>query len=150
MIFDRFLCPSGCRRISSASVSQGNLVPFRLNAARRTPRKIFNFALAPAMSRYTLLHDHVQTVLQAMRRLGLPRLIDSRPSRKRDLVVAMIAARILEPNSKLATTRWWSTTTFPAELDVEDADEPGLYAALDWLLKRQERIEKKLAASHLD
>ena len=95
-------------------------------------------------------HGHVEAVLQATRRLGLARLIDSRPSRERDLVVAMITARILAPHSKLATTRWWHDTTIPAEMGVEDADESDLYAALDWLLKRQGRIEKKLAARHLD
>lgn len=95
-------------------------------------------------------HGHVDAVLQAMRRLGLARLIDSRPSRERNLAVAMIAARILAPHSKLATTRWWQDTTLPAELGVEDADESDLYAALDWLLERQSRIEKKLAARHLD
>jgi transposase len=88
--------------------------------------------------------------LQTLRRLGLARIIDSRPSRERDLVVAMIAARILAPHSKLATTRWWHDTTLPASLGVDDADESDLYAALDWLLERQGRIEKKLAARHLE
>ena len=95
-------------------------------------------------------HGHVEAVLQALRRLGLARLIDSRPSRERDLVVAMIAARILAPHTKLATTRWWHDTTLPADLGVEDADESDLYAAMDWLLERQGRIEKKLAARHLE
>lgn len=95
-------------------------------------------------------HGHVDAVLRAMRQLNLSRLIDSRPSRERNLVVAMIAARILAPGSKLATTRWWQDTTLPAIVGVEDADEDDLYAAMDWLLKRQGRIEKKLAARHLD
>ena len=94
-------------------------------------------------------HGHVKAVLQTLCRLGLPRLMDSRPSRERNLVVAMIVARILAPHSKLATTRWWHNTTLPAVLGVQDANESDLYAALDWLLKRQGRIEKKLAASHL-
>jgi len=95
-------------------------------------------------------HGHVDAVLKALRQLGLARLIDSRPSRERDLVVAMIAARILAPSSKLATTRWWHNTTLPLELGVADAEEADLYAALDWLLERQGRIEKKLAARHLE
>lgn len=95
-------------------------------------------------------HGHVDAVLRAMRQLNLSRLIDSRPSRERDLVVAMIAARILAPGSKLATTRWWQDTTLPAIVGVEDADEDDLYTAMDWLLQRQRRIEKKLAARHLD
>jgi transposase len=94
-------------------------------------------------------HGHVQAVLIAMQRLGFANLISSRPSRQRDLAVAMVVARILEPDSKLATTRWWHTTTLPAMLDVADADEDDLYAAMDWLLKSQDRIEKKLAARHL-
>jgi hypothetical protein len=55
-------------------------------------------------------HGHVEAVLTAMRRLGFPALIHSRPSRQRDLVVAMVAARIPNPQSKLATTRWWLAT----------------------------------------
>jgi hypothetical protein len=94
-------------------------------------------------------HGHVQAVRLAMQRLAFEPLIASRPSRERALVVAMVAARILEPDSKLATTRWWHTTTLPADLGVADADEDDLYAAMDWLLERQARIERKLAARHL-
>jgi len=95
-------------------------------------------------------HGHVQAVRVAMQRLGLEKLIASRTSRQRDLVVAMVAARILEPDSKLATTRWWNSTTLPAMLNVSDADEDDLYAAMDWLLDRQKHIEKRLAGRHLD
>jgi hypothetical protein len=94
-------------------------------------------------------HGHVQAVRTAMQRLGFDTLLAARPSRARALVVAMVAARILEPDSKLATTRWWHTTTLPTLLGVQDADEDALYGALDWLLARQERIEQKLAARHL-
>jgi hypothetical protein len=85
-----------------------------------------------------------------MRRLGFEKLIASRRSRERDLVVALVAARILRPSSKLATTRWWHLTTLPESLGVEDASEDDLYAAMDWLLERQKGIEKKLAARHLE
>ena len=97
-------------------------------------------------------HGHVLAVRTAMKRLGFDGLIASRPSRQRDLVVAMVAARILapEPPSKLATTRWWHGTTLPDLLGVADADEDDLYAAMDWLLSRQPFIEKKLAARHLE
>ena len=98
----------------------------------------------------SLHHGHVRAVLEAMGRLGFASLIASRPSRQRDLVVAMVVARILEPDSKLATTRWWHLTTLPEGLGVADADEDDLYTALDWLLERQGRIEKKLAARHLE
>jgi transposase len=94
-------------------------------------------------------HGHVAAVLEAMKRLGFERLLASRSSRERDLVQAMVAARILEPESKLATTRSWHTTTLPEVLGVADADEQDLYGAMDWLLERQGRIEKKLAARHL-
>src|SRR3989338_5487594 len=69
--------------------------------------------------------------------------------RERNLILAMVMARILAPTSKLATTRWWHTTTLPDVCGVADADEDDLYAALDWLLTRQTHIEKKLAARHL-
>ena len=95
------------------------------------------------------LHGHVDAVLSAMRQLGFEKLVGSRHSRERDLVMAMVAARILEPQSKLATSLWWHTTTLPEILGVSDADEDDLYAAMDWVLERQEVIEKKLAARHL-
>jgi len=94
-------------------------------------------------------HGHVQAVRTAMQRVGFDALLAARPSRERALVVAMVAARILEPDSKLATTRWWHTTTLPVDLGVSDADEDALYEAMDWLLGRQARIEQKLAARHL-
>src|SRR5210317_619612 len=95
-------------------------------------------------------HGHVDAVITAMRRLDFSRLICSRRSRQRDLVVAMVAARILEPQSKLATTLWWSDTTLPEILDISDADEDDLYNAMDWLLERQSGIENKLAGRHLE
>jgi len=95
-------------------------------------------------------HGHVDAVLIAMKRLGFPGLIASRPSRERDLVMAMVVGRLLESQSKLATTAWWHTTTLPTTLGITDADEDDLYDAMDWLLDHQGRIEKKLAARHLD
>jgi len=98
----------------------------------------------------SLGHGHVAAVLGTMRRLGIAGLLSSRPSRERTLVEAMIAARILRPGSKLATARWWSGTTLPSELGLDTAaDEDDLYAAMDWLLARQETIQKKLAAQRL-
>jgi transposase len=97
----------------------------------------------------SLHHGHVQAVLAAMKQLGFESLVASRPCRERDLIVAMVTARILEPASKLATTRWWHTTSVAEVFGVADADEDDLYAALDWLITRQEHIEKKLAARHL-
>src|SRR5271165_5125041 len=94
-------------------------------------------------------HGAVQAVRIAMQRLGFESLLASRPSPERDAVCAMVAARILSPHTKLATTRWWHTTTLPEEFGVTEADENDLYAAMDWLLERQPAIEKKLAARHL-
>ena len=94
-------------------------------------------------------HGHADAVLTAMRRLGFSGLINSRPSRQRDLVVAMVAARVLKPQSKLATTRWWSSTTLTEMLGLGQTDEDELYEAMDWLLEHQASIEKKLAARHL-
>ena len=97
----------------------------------------------------SLPHGHVELVLEAMRRLGLPALLDRRRSRRRDLVLALVAARLLHPASKLATVRLWRATTLAAELGVEGADEDDVYDAMDWLLGRQPRIERRLAGRHL-
>lgn len=97
----------------------------------------------------SLPHGHVKAVLGAIRTLGLDALIASRRCRQRDLVLAMIAARILFPVSKLDTVARWGECTLAEELGVGDADELELYQALDWLLGRQEAIEKKLASKHL-
>lgn len=94
-------------------------------------------------------HGAVRAVRTAMGRLGFDALLDGRACRERDLVVAMVVSRILAPQSKLATDRWWSTTTLPDDLALDGADEDDLYAAMDWLLERQDRIEKKLAKRHL-
>jgi transposase len=94
-------------------------------------------------------HGHVQAVATVMQRLGMASLIAAKPCRERDLVLAMVAARIVAPQTKLATTRWWHTTTLAEDFAVTDANEDELYAAMDWLLRRQGTIEKKLAARHL-
>jgi transposase len=94
-------------------------------------------------------HGHVEAILRMIRQLGLNSLIASGPSRRRDLVTAMIAERLLFPCSKLATTRHWQDTTLAEELHLEDADEDELYDAMDWLLGRQKAIETKLAQRHL-
>jgi hypothetical protein len=85
-----------------------------------------------------------------MHRLGLEKLIDARRSRERDLVVAMVAGRIIAPEaSKLGMTRAWADTTLSDDLGVADAHEDELYAAMDWLIERQGAIEKRLAKRHL-
>ena len=94
-------------------------------------------------------HGHVQAVWQAMQRLGFASLLASKPCPDRDLVAAMVASRIICPATKLATTRLWHTSTLAHEFGVTDATEDDLYAAMDWLLAGQDRIQKKLAARHL-
>jgi transposase len=97
----------------------------------------------------TLPHGHVEAILEMIARLKLDQVICSQPCRERDLVLAMIVARLIDPCSKLATTRQWHSTTLAEEMGVTEAGEDDLYQAMDWLLERQERIEKKLAARHL-
>jgi hypothetical protein len=97
----------------------------------------------------TVPHGHVEAILGTIKRLGLDSIIYSKRCRERDLVVAMITERLIRPCSKLATTRFWHTTTLADELNVSDADEDDLYDAMDWLLARQGQIEKKLAARYL-
>jgi Transposase DDE domain len=109
--------------------------------------------LVPADTLFSVVdsnpHGHVEAVLGALRRLGVDRLLASKPCRERDLVIAMIVQRILGPGSKLADVRRWSNTTLAEELSVADADVDELYDALDWLLGRKEAIEKRLAKRHL-
>ena len=97
----------------------------------------------------SLPHGHVELLLEVVRQLKLPRLIDPRPSPQRDRVLALILQHLLHPASKLATPRLWHTTTLGEELSLEDNDEDDLYEALDWLLERQDRIKRKLAKRHL-
>ena len=92
---------------------------------------------------------HVEAALAMARRLELPRLLDRQPSRERALSLAMIVQRLIGPGSKLAMSRAFSQSTLGDELGVADTDEDELYAALDWLLARQARIESALARRHL-
>src|SRR5215813_166426 len=94
-------------------------------------------------------HGHVEALLLAVRKLGLDAMISSKPCRERALVLAMILERLLDPCSKLATTRQWHSTTLAEELGVSAVTEDELDQAMDWLLERQPRMEKKLAARHL-
>lgn len=94
-------------------------------------------------------HGHAEAILGTIRKIGLDSLIASKRSRERDLILAMIAERLIAPASKLGTTRLWKTTTLGEDLGVTDAEVDELYLALDWLLDRQERIEGKLAHQHL-
>jgi transposase len=92
----------------------------------------------------------VEAALSMARRLELLRLLDRAPGRERQLALALIVQRLLAPASKLATARSLRQSTLAPELGVEGADEDELYAAMDWLLERQQRIERALARRHLD
>ncbi len=94
-------------------------------------------------------HGHALAVLGTIRKLGMEQLIASKRSRERDLVVALIVERLLHPDSKLAATRTWKTSTVAEDLGVEDAEVDEVYASLAWLLKSQRRIENKLAKRHM-
>lgn len=94
-------------------------------------------------------HGHVEAILHAIRRLDLDTMIASKRSRERDLVLALLVERLIQPRSKLATTRLWNTTTLSETFGVQDTDVDEVYAALDWLLARQAAIQQKLAARHL-
>ena len=97
-------------------------------------------------------HGHVAAIVATINRTGLLQAIDRKPSRQRDIVVAMIADRLLHGDSKMATARHChhetAATTLGELLSLEDLDEHECYQAMDWLLERQESIQKKLAKKH--
>jgi Transposase DDE domain len=101
----------------------------------------------------SLPHGHVAAVLGTARRLGIEELIDPAPSRRRDLVLAMLIAQVITPGSKLAFARALraetATSSLGTVLRVGGADEDDLYAAMDWVLARKDGIENALAARHL-
>jgi len=101
----------------------------------------------------SLPHGHVVAVLRTIERIALDNVLASRSSRQRDVAVALIVARILKPGSKLSTVRALrqetATTSLFLELGLEDVTEKEVYGAIDWLQRRQKRIENKLAKKHL-
>ena len=105
-------------------------------------------AAAAATVARTRPHGHVAAVHAQAKALGLPALLGP-AGRDRDIALALIIARVCRPGSKLATTRWWADTTLAADLGVADASTDEVYAAMDWLARRQEAIETKLVRTHL-
>src|SRR5436190_510043 len=101
----------------------------------------------------SLPHGHVAAALGTAGRLGLPELLDARPSRRRDLALALVVARVIAPAPKLATARGLRAETASSSLGqllgVDGCDEDDLYAAMDWLGERQDAVEDALAARHL-
>ena len=98
-------------------------------------------------------HGHVAATLGSLRKLGLDRLLDANGCRQRDLVSAMIAARLLDPSSKLATARALDPDTLSHSLGevlgLQKVQDDDLYRAMDWLLERQTQVENALAKRHL-
>lgn len=100
----------------------------------------------------SLPHGHVAAVVGTMRRLGLMDLLDPKRSRVRDLCEAMVAARVIDPKSKLATATGLSAaeeTSLGEVVELGKIDEDDLYGALDWLLEQQGAVEDQLARRHL-
>lgn len=96
-----------------------------------------------------LPHGDVAAVWAQAKALGLPALLGP-AGRSRDLALALIVSRVVHPASKLSTASWWADTTLGADLDLTGASTDEVYAAMDWLVRRQEQIEAKLARRHLD
>ncbi|MBV8346077.1 MAG: IS1634 family transposase [Mycolicibacterium sp.] len=109
-------------------------------------------ALAPAAAicaiGRSLPHGHVAAVAAMAHLLGLPALLGP-ACRSRDLALGLIISRVIRPTSKLSTLAWWADSTLGVDLDVAGASTDEVYAAMDWLVDRQEAIERKLAAKHL-
>lgn len=96
----------------------------------------------------SLPHGHVAVVAAMARQLGLPALLGP-PCRSRNLALGLIVSRVVKPASKLRTRSSWADTTLGADLGITDASTDEIYAAMDWLVGRQDAIEKKLAAKHI-
>ena len=109
--------------------------------------------LVPAGQAFTITrslpHGHVAAVTAMAHKLGLPALLGP-AGRARDIAFALIVSRVVRPASKLSTLAWWPDTTLGVDLGVADAPIDEVYAAMDWLVGRQDAIEKQLAARHLD
>src|SRR6266508_2286197 len=115
-------------------------------------RSLAGDTLVPADQAATITrsvpHGHVAAVWAQAAALGLPGLLGP-AGRHRDLALALIVSRVVHPGSKLATASWWDDTSLGADLDVAGASTDEIYAAMDWLLGRQDAIEAKLAKRHL-
>jgi Transposase DDE domain len=98
----------------------------------------------------SLPHGHIAAVLGVLRRLDLERLISRQRSGERDLAVAMICQLVVAPASKLSMTRRFAQTTLAEELGLGEVSEAELLRAMDWLLARQDRVERTLARRHLE
>jgi transposase len=135
----------------------GNLSHLPEHTVELIRRSLKGEVLVGAEDRFEIVrslpHGHVAAVLGTVRRLGLPSVLSAKRTRERDLVIAMIVARVLEPCSKLATSRGLveetASSSLGSTLELGRVDEEELYRAMDWLISRQGRIENALAEQHL-
>jgi hypothetical protein len=108
--------------------------------------------LVPAAEAVTITrsqpHGHVAAVHAMAAKLGLPALLGP-AGPHRDLALALIISRVVNPRSKLSTLTWWADTTLGADLGIDGASTDDTYAAMDWLAGQQDAVEAQLAARHL-
>jgi hypothetical protein len=138
-------------RVRNETLANLSVLPPEAIAAIRAilaGKSLVNPAAVCTVTR-ALPHGHLAAAAVTAKALGLPGLLGP-PSRHRQVAMALILARTVAPASKLATISWWTDTTLGADLDVASVSTDEVYAAMDWLLGRQDAIEKKLAARHLD
>jgi hypothetical protein len=127
-----------------------HLPPEAIDAVRRVLRGETLVAAGDALRvERSLPHGHVAAVLGVLRDLDLERLLARERCRERDLCVAMICQRLLASGSKLSATRRFAQSTLADELELGTVSERELLGAMDWLLARQDRIERTLARRHL-
>jgi Transposase DDE domain len=136
--------------VRNETVANLSMLPEAAIAALEATLK--GHTLVPAGGEFTVLralpHGHVAAVAAMARQLGLPALLGP-PCRSRDLVLGLIISRVIHPGSKLSTLSRWADTTLGPDLQIAGASTDEVYAAMDWLLARQDAIEKRLAAKHL-
>jgi hypothetical protein len=139
------------KRITKRTIA--NLSSLSIEQAKAIREVLKGQPMAPVDDLFEIIrsqpHGAVKAIGSAMQRLRLGSLLDRKSSPERDRVLAMIAARVLDPRSKLATARGWEHSTLGEWFGVEGTNEDELYAALDWLLARQGAIEQRLAKRHL-
>src|SRR5258708_35491354 len=108
--------------------------------------------LVPAASAVTITgslpHGHAAAVHALAAKLGIPALLGP-AGPPRDLALALIISRVIQPGSKLSTLTWWNDTTLGADLGVTEASTDDIYAGMDWIGHRQDGIEAELARRHL-
>jgi hypothetical protein len=137
-------------RVRNETVANLSMLPPAAVAAIEATLK--GQTLVPAATEFTICralpHGHVAAVAAMAHKLGLPGLLGP-ACRSRDLALALIISRVVRPSPKLSTRSWWPDTSLGPDLGISDAGTDEIYAAMDWLVGRQDRIEKKLAGKHL-